>query len=356
MRDGTVIVSGHALADGRFHKTRERREHIDWRVDLSVVDLTIDVNLSLCDVTGQIRNWMCNIIIWHSEDRDLCDGTVTALNTTSTLVDGGKIGVHITWITTTARHLFTGSRHLTQRIGIRRHICKEHKHMLFGLIGEILGSGKGKTGSDDTLDGWIVGQVEKQGDTLEGTVLFEILLEKARSFHIHTHGSKHDGKIVFVVVNHTSLFQFDQTCLATDLRCNLIVWQTSRREKRDLLTTRNGVHRINGRDTSLDHFFRIHTRVRVDWLTHNIQIILSKYTRALVDWLSRPVENASQHVLGHWNLENVARKLTTRVTRIDARRSFKHLHNRLLARHFEHLALAYRAITECEIHNLGKFR
>lgn len=38
-----------------------------------------------------------------------------------------------------------------------------------------------------------------------------------------------------------------------------IVWETSSRENGNLLATSNGVHSINGGDTSLNHFTRVHT-------------------------------------------------------------------------------------------------
>ena len=38
-----------------------------------------------------------------------------------------------------------------------------------------------------------------------------------------------------------------------------IVRETSSRENGDLLATSNGVHCINSRDTSLNHFTRVHT-------------------------------------------------------------------------------------------------
>lgn len=51
-------------------------------------------------------------IVGHGEDGDLSDGAVPALHATSTLVDGGQIGVHVTREASATRHLFTGSRHL----------------------------------------------------------------------------------------------------------------------------------------------------------------------------------------------------------------------------------------------------
>lgn len=35
VRDVAVVATGEALANGRLHETRERREHVDGRVDLS---------------------------------------------------------------------------------------------------------------------------------------------------------------------------------------------------------------------------------------------------------------------------------------------------------------------------------
>lgn len=41
-----VVLTGHALTDGGLHQTRQRWQHVDWRVDLPVMQLTVDVNLS----------------------------------------------------------------------------------------------------------------------------------------------------------------------------------------------------------------------------------------------------------------------------------------------------------------------
>lgn len=44
---GAVVVAGHAFADGALHETRERRQHVDRRENLTVVQLAIDVNLQI---------------------------------------------------------------------------------------------------------------------------------------------------------------------------------------------------------------------------------------------------------------------------------------------------------------------
>ena len=48
----------------------------------------VDVDLSLCNVTSQIGNWVSDVVVGHSEDGDLGDGPASALNPTGPLVDG----------------------------------------------------------------------------------------------------------------------------------------------------------------------------------------------------------------------------------------------------------------------------
>jgi hypothetical protein len=47
---------------------------------------------------------------------------------------------------------------------------------------------------------------------------------------------------------------------------HFIVRKTSGGKDGNFLTTGNGVHGVNGGDTSLNHFFRINTRIWVDGL------------------------------------------------------------------------------------------
>ena len=56
-----MVLASHALADSALHESRQRRQHVDWRVDLTIVQLPIDVDLTLSDVARQIRNGMSDI-------------------------------------------------------------------------------------------------------------------------------------------------------------------------------------------------------------------------------------------------------------------------------------------------------
>lgn len=128
----TVVLPGQFITDGTLHQTRQGRQHIDGWVDLPVVQLTVDEDLSLGDVASQVGNWMCDIceitrsgkfqyernstrcytIVGHREDRNLCDRSIAALYTTCAFVYGRQISVHVTRVSTTTRDFFTSSRHL----------------------------------------------------------------------------------------------------------------------------------------------------------------------------------------------------------------------------------------------------
>lgn len=83
-----MVHSGHALANGRLHESTQRWQHVDGGIDLSVVQVSVNENLTLCDIACQIGNGMGDIIIGHGENGQLCDGSVLANDSTGSLVDG----------------------------------------------------------------------------------------------------------------------------------------------------------------------------------------------------------------------------------------------------------------------------
>jgi hypothetical protein len=91
-------------------------------------------------------------VVGHGQNGNLCNGTVTALDTTSSLVDGGQIRVHVTGVTTTTGDFLTGSGHLTKGIAVGRQVGKNDQDVLLELVGVVLGGGKGETRCDDTFD------------------------------------------------------------------------------------------------------------------------------------------------------------------------------------------------------------
>jgi len=132
------------------------------------------------------------------------------------------------------------------------------------------------------------------------------------------------------------------------------VRQTSSREERDLLTTSDGVHGINGGDTSLDHFLRVDTLVWVDRLSRDIEEILSEYAWSLVDRLSGSVENTAEHVLAHRQFHDIACEFASGVSSIDSGCSFENLHDCLVLGNLENLSTTNGSITKSQVNDLGE--
>lgn len=175
---------------------------------------------------------------------------------------------------------------------------------------------------------WVVCQVQEQCDTLHTAVLFEIAREETRSLQVDTHGSKDNGEVVRMSIVYTFCGLSglcDQTSLPTDLRGDFVVRQTGSREDGDFLTTGNGVHGVNSRDTSGNHFFRVHllersalscvkicrtySRIWVDRTTVDVQVVFSQNLGSLVNCSSGTIEDTPQHVFGYTKLQAVATEL-----------------------------------------------
>ena len=79
------------------------------------MNLSVNIDLSLSNVSREIWNGMGDVVVGHGQDGDLSDGSAPPLHTSGPLVNGGQIGVHVAGETTTARNLLSSSRHLGTR-------------------------------------------------------------------------------------------------------------------------------------------------------------------------------------------------------------------------------------------------
>lgn len=85
---------GSVLFNGFLHETRKRRKDVDGRVDLFIMKLSINEDLSFRNVASKIRNRVGDIVIlrsvdeyWHGEDGNLGDGSVLAMDSTGSFID-----------------------------------------------------------------------------------------------------------------------------------------------------------------------------------------------------------------------------------------------------------------------------
>ena len=62
--DWRMILS--IFFDGLLHQSGKRREHVDWGVNLLVVKLPVDKDLSFGDITSQVGNRMSDVIVLNN--------------------------------------------------------------------------------------------------------------------------------------------------------------------------------------------------------------------------------------------------------------------------------------------------
>jgi hypothetical protein len=222
--DLRMIWSSHTFTDSTLHQSGERGEHIDRWVDTLLMHLSIDIDLTLSDISSKIWNWMGDIVIWHGQNWNLGNRSDLTLDSTSSLIDGGQIGVHVTWVTSSSWYLLSGGRDLSQGISIRGHISKNGQHMHLLLVSQMLSGGQGQSWSDDTLNGRIVGVIHEEHNTVHGAIYLEIGLEESSNLSVYSHSSENNAEIVFVMI--MDILSFNERSLSTDLSTDLIMWKT----------------------------------------------------------------------------------------------------------------------------------
>ena len=93
--------------------------------------------------------------------------------------------------------------------------------MFLKLVRVVLRRRERETRRNDSLDRWVVGEVQEQRYTVQTTVLFEVLFEESCCLHVDTHGSKDDREVVLVPVMDVLGWPFNQAGLPHDLGSNL---------------------------------------------------------------------------------------------------------------------------------------
>ncbi|KAH3660774.1 hypothetical protein OGATHE_005106 [Ogataea polymorpha] len=315
--DITVVFSGHSVTNGTFHQSRERWQHIDRWIHSPVRELSIHKDLPLGNISRQVRNRVSDIVVRHGQNWNLGNGSVSSFHTTSSLVDSRQVSIHITRISSSTWHFFSCGRHLSQSVGIRRHIRQNGQHMLFCLVGKIFGSSQRQSWCNDSFDSRVVSQVQEQRSSIQRTVLFEILFEETRRLQVDTHGGKNNTEILLMAVLNI-LGWSHQSCLSTNLGCDFIVRKTRSRENRDFLSSGDGVHGVDSRNTSGNHLLWVDTSKWIDRRSVDVKVVFSKHTRAIIDRSSRTIKDSTEHVLRDGNLQIFSRELDSRLLNINS--------------------------------------
>lgn len=315
------------------------------------MQLSVQVNLALCNVPSQIRYWMSYVIIWHGQYWELSNGSVLALDSSSSLIYGWEISIHVSRIGSSSRNLFSGGWDLLKSIGILRHVGHDNQHMHLLLIGQILCSCQGQSWRDYSLNCWIWGLIHEQSHSFHGSVLLKVCHEEPWGLFVHTHGCKDYGKVLIRVI--MNVLVLDQRSLSAKLSSNLIVRKTIGWEQRYLLSSGYWVHDINCWDSCLNHFLGIDSVVGIYRHALNVQEILCKNVWTMVNGHPRAIEDSSKNLLRYRHLENISCKLHMGVDRVYSWRAFENLDYCFLAIDLKDLSFSLGAIWHINVDYLS---
>merc|ERR1739836_335435 len=165
-----MICTRHAFANSGFHQAAQRWEHIDWRINLTIVQRTVNKDLTFRDVSSQVWNGVCDIVIGHCEDGELRDGAIPSFDTAGALVNGGHVG-------------------------------QDDKDVLLASVGKVLCSGQGQSWSHNAFNCRVIRQVHEQHNIFHGSVFLKVVPEETSGLHVDTHGAKHDAEVLSRVVH-----------------------------------------------------------------------------------------------------------------------------------------------------------
>ena len=296
-----MVFSCIPFSDTVLHQTGQRWEDVDRRIDGLSVERTVKHDLSLRDISGQVRDRVSDIVVRHGKDRKLCHGAFHALHDAGALIDRRQLAVQIAREAFTAGDLSFGGGDLTHCLGERSHIRQDDKDMHVLLKGQIFGHCKRHLRGDQTLHDRIVRKVQEHCDMVRNAAFLKGVPEEIRNVVLYAHGGEHDGELL--------IGTFAQRRLLYDLCRELIMGKPVSGEDRKLLPADQCGQSIDRRDAGMDIVPRILTADRVERKPVYIPLQSRDDGAEIVDGLSDAVEGAPQHIRGECDLHGMSGQL-----------------------------------------------
>ena len=88
-----MVFSGVAFTDAVLHQTGQGGQHVDRWINSLTVKLAVQYNLAFGNISGQVGDWMGDIVVGHGQNGDLSNRSVDTLDNTGTLIDGSQFAV-----------------------------------------------------------------------------------------------------------------------------------------------------------------------------------------------------------------------------------------------------------------------
>ena len=199
-----MVVTGLTFTWPLIFKTGQGWEHVNWWPVTTIIEVPWQNNLTFGDITGQVRNWMGNVIFWHGQDWNLGNRTLLTNNPPSTLVEGRQVSIEITRVTTTTWHFPTCCWDFTQSFTVVSHVSHNNQNVHILLISQVFCCRQGNPRRCNPFDSWVIGQVDEEDGTVHSTCFAQVIHEEFRFFKGNPHSGKDHGE-VFIWVQYGCL-------------------------------------------------------------------------------------------------------------------------------------------------------
>src|SRR6267143_1999227 len=159
---------------------------VEGRVDITILveSLVDELLLEIVRETqvefvsgGEGGDGMGDVISWHGENRHLCDRALATVKSSCSFVYRAQVCVHVAWISSASRDLFSGCRNLSESFRIVRHVGENDEDVGSEFDCEILSGGQCESRGQDSFDGGIVGEVDEHGHVVESALFLEVVSE-----------------------------------------------------------------------------------------------------------------------------------------------------------------------------------
>ncbi len=314
-----MILPGKALADAVLHQPGKRGQHADGRIEPLLVHIPIEHNLSFGDISGQVRDRMGDIVVWHGQDRRLGDAARLALQHSGPLIEGSQIGIEVGGIPLSAGDFIFGGGKFPQSLAIGGHIRHNDQNVHSIGKGQIFRRRQGAAGRQNPLDDGVAGLVDEHHHPLKGAGILKILLKKVGGVLFQPHAGEHDAEL-FILPAHLGL--------ADDLGGQLVVAHACAGENRQLLAPNQGGHAVDGRDAGINAVARVFPSHGVHGHSVDIPLFLGVNLAQAVDGPARAGKHPAQHFSAQGQLHRPALERDADPFQRDALAALKNLkHN-----------------------------
>jgi hypothetical protein len=323
-------------------------------------ELPVEDDLALGDVAGQVRDGVGDIVVGHREEGYLRYRALRALDPARALVERGQVGIEVARVALARGNLAARRGDLAERLAIVGHVREDDQYVHPQVVGEVFRGGEGAARRHEALDRGAVGEGEEHDHAREDARALEGVDEEARHVVLDAHAREDDREGVASAdmagaagVDRARAGGEDPR-LPHDLGREPVVGQAVAREDRQLLSSDEGVHPVDGRYPGLEEVPRVDAGRGIYRGAVHVAPVRRDDLRIAVGGPAQAVEDAAEEVSPDAKLEGAAEELEPRLVEREPGVGGEELHGDLLVGAVHDPARPPRPVPAVDRHELAE--